>query len=393
MSSEETTKRPEPNEVLIAKRGESSRAKLAAELEAIGTTLRNTSTPRYALPTRAAIEKQIYRLEKGYIKHPDELYKQLYCIRYNTSPHELFGDLTQPPPRSATFSLRNHKLIPNYIGADLATRTIERFSMQREPGQGVARYRRIIDHSPGETSSVSTLWAWPFGVALFHVVETLDFPDLASLAVWHRTAYDKQMAWAQDQTYDLLGSTAPVQYAMPINWLFQPLWSGDDLNTAMRVISMPRILLRRNTQSDRQDLAHAQLVERSLFKDGFDHPDVADFGLKGISAGIASWSGVVYCPIAPEWALSEDELLSYELTVQATWSYCDWIRREVEAGRDAPVRKEHGRRLLRALRSIIINPRPEESAQMYPLRLAFLETSGIVEHLRQAAENLAETEG
>lgn len=261
MSSEETKKPPEPNEVLIAKRGESSRAKLAAEFEAIGAKLRHTSTARYALPTRAAIEKQIYRLEKGYIKHPDDLYKQLYCIRYNASPQELFGDLTQPPPRSPTFGLRNHKLIPNYIGADLATRTIERLSMQREPGQGVACYRRVLDRSQRD-SLVTTLWVWPFGVALFHVVEAIDFSDLASLAVWHRTAYDEQTAWAQDQTNDLLGSTAPVQYAMPINWLVRPLWSGEDLNIAMRVISMPRILLRRDINSDRHDLAHAQLVSR-----------------------------------------------------------------------------------------------------------------------------------
>lgn len=200
------------------------------------------------------------------------------------------------------------------------------------------------------------------------------------------------MAWANEQAQTLLDSSASVQYAMPVNWLMQSPWSSADLVIALRILSMPRILLRRDTASDGDDLAHAQLVERSLFKDGFD-PDVVDFGIKGISAGIASWSGVVYWATAQTRALSELELLAYEQTVQATWSYCDWIRGEVEADRDARVKPEYGRRLLRALRSVITNPRPEESSQMYPLRVAVLETSGIGEHLRQAVDNLVEIEG
>jgi hypothetical protein len=58
----------------------------------------------------------------------------------------------------------------------------------------------------------------------------------------------------------------------------------------------------------------------------------------------------------------------------------------VENGNTPDVRSEHGLRLLRALRSIITNPRPEESSQIYPLRIAILETSGITEHLNQAAD-------
>jgi len=390
MSSENKKKSPEPNAVLISKRGGSSRAKLAAELEAIGARLRDTSTAPYSLPSRAAIEKQVYRLERGFIRHPEELYKKLYCIRYNASPHELFGDLAEPVSHSASFRLRNHKLLPVFVGADLAEHSIRTLAMQPEPGQSPPCYRCELSHPRSEV--VATLRIWPFGVAMFHIVEDINFSDLASLAVWHRDAYDEQMAWAHERTRTLLDSNAAVQYAMPINWLIESPWSSSDLETALRILSMPRILLRRDAAADDNDLAHAQLVERSLFKEGFDHPDVVDFGVKGISAGIASWSGVVYWAIAQPRALSELELLAHEQTVQATWSYCDWIRGEVEAGQDARVRPEHGRRLLRALRSIITNPRPEESSQIYPLRVAILKTSGISEHLRQAAENLVEIE-
>jgi hypothetical protein len=55
---------------------------------------------------------------------------------------------------------------------------------------------------------------------------------------------------------------------------------------------------------------------------------------------------VWYClfPLVLPRALLESEILAYERTVQAAWSYCDWIRSQVEAGNDPQVRPEYGRR-------------------------------------------------
>lgn len=393
MSKADKEKLLTPNSVLIARRGRQSRAKLALELQKICEELhRRSSSPFFQTPSREAIEKQIYRLERGEIKNPDELYRKLYCLRYKVSPQELFGNLTrQVEPQSPTFRLRNHKLIPVFVGADLAEQAIVNMRMQAPSDQWTPCYHCQLDH-PSEGVD-SDLWIWPFGVALFHVVEDVEFPNLASLAVWHRRVYDEQMAWVNEMAGSLLGSSARGQYAMPVNWIVRPIWSGSDLITAMEVLSMPRILLQRTADTDASDLAHAELVERALFRDGFDHADVAEFGVKGISVGVASWSGVVYCPIAPKRALSESEVIACELTVQAVWSYCDWLRSEVEAGNDPNVRSEHGWRLLHALRSVVTNPRPEESPQMYPMRTAILQTSGITEHLKQAAETLLELKG
>jgi hypothetical protein len=194
------------------------------------------------------------------------------------------------------------------------------------------------------------------------------------------------MDWANETIKFLLKSDASVQYAMPINWVTRSTWTKSQIGTALRILTAPRILLQRTAQTDSSDLAHAELVERALFQDGLGQFDSSEFGVEGISAGVASWSGVVYFPIAPHRALSESEILTYERTVQAAWSYCDWIRSRVENGNTPDVRSEHGLRLLRALRSIITNPRPEESSQIYPLRIAILETSGITEHLNQAAD-------
>lgn len=230
------------------------------------------------------------------------------------------------------------------------------------------------------------LWIWPFGVALFRLVEVVEFPTLARYAIWHRRVYDEQMDWANQTIKSLLQSDASAQYAMPINWITRSVWTRPQIGPALRILTAPRILLQRTAQTESSDLAHAELVERALFQDGLDQFDSSEFGVEGISAGVASWSGVVYLPLAPHRALSESEVLTYECAVQAAWSYCDWIRSQIELGNEPNVRHEHGARLLRALRSIITNPRPEESSQTYPLRIAILETSGITEHLNQAMD-------
>lgn len=345
--------------------------------------------------TLDSITRHIKRIESGYVHNPSVIYRNLLCAVLDKTPADLFGvmapDYQCAPPHTSrssgekrTFQLRNHKLIPAFIGADLAERAINNLAMKAAVASSTECYCCTLHH-PREGVD-SDLWVWPFGVALFHIVEDVEFPSLSSFAVWHRRVYDEQIGWVNQEVGALLGSTVTAQYAMPLNWIIRSIWTRSELDTALRILSTPRILLRGEVSTESSDLAHAELVERALFRDGFDRLAMTEFGVEGISAGVASWSGVVYFPIAPHRALSESELLTYELAVQATWSYCDWIRSQVETGNDPEVRPQHGWRLLRALRSIVTNPRPEEGPQFYPLRIAVLETSGVAEHLRQATE-------
>jgi hypothetical protein len=61
---------------------------------------------------------------------------------------------------------------------------------------------------------------------------------------------------------------------------------------------IPRVLVPRRQNYDELCLASAVLIERALFENGFDHSGLVDFSIKGISLGYASWSGVVYHPVA-----------------------------------------------------------------------------------------------
>lgn len=137
-----------------------------------------------------------------------------------------------------------------------------------------------------------------------------------------------------------------------------PIWSGDELETAARIISTPRVLLERDDEENDASHGHAQLVERSLFTQGFDHAEIIPFGVKGIATGYASWSGVVYCPFAPRRALTQEELVTTELATQAMWTYCEHINGQVEQGEDPCVPDKYGWRLLRGVRSRLTNARP-----------------------------------
>lgn len=383
------------NVALRRLRGDMSRARLAAHFETVCRRLRRETdnSALFQAPSRSAIEKQIMRLEQGTTEQPGELYMRLYCEYFSASRHELFGELRRsvPPDDRDTFAIRNNKLIPMFVGPDVVARAVPGLAMERSHTMPTECHRTPVEHP---RSLQATLWAWPFGVVLFHIVENVAFPTLAELAVWHRRIYDEQMEWARSSACNILDvPQVDVQYAMPVNWLERSIWADDELDTALRVLTMPRVLLRRSATDDEGDLSHAQVVERALLRDGFEGAHVADFGVHGISRGVASWAGVAYYPTAPERALSEHEIVSYELVLQALWSYCDWVRAEVEAGRDPDIRPEHGWRLLRALRSIVTTPRREESEQTFPLRRALLDTSGITAHLTQTADTLAELRG
>lgn len=351
-----------------------------------------------SIGTLDSVTRHIKRIEAGDVRDPSQVYKSLLCAVLKKTESVLFGTVSLRArhdnlcnsTQTRTFRLRNHKLIPTFIGPNLAERAIDNLGMQAE-NNPTHCYRRTLSHARNEVTS--DLWIWPFGVALFHLVEEIEFSDLANFAIWHRRVYDEQMQWANKITESLLGSNASAQYAMPINWIIRSIWTKPELGTALRILTTPRMLLQRTAHAESSDLAHAELVERAFFQGGFDQPGITEFSIDGTSVGIASWSGIAYLPIAPHRALSESEILTYERTVQAAWSYCDWIRSQVEVGNDPSVRPQHGRRLLRALRSIITNPRPEENPQVYPLRIAILATSGITEHLNQATDAIAELEG
>ncbi|MGH3872794.1 MAG: hypothetical protein ACRDSR_15020 [Pseudonocardiaceae bacterium] len=112
-----TDKRLVPNAVLIRLRDELSwgRPRLAKEFELVGRR------HDIATPEPAAMEKQIYRLETGRTLRPVSLYSKPYCLTFNRTTLELFGDLAAEVPAGATCTTRSRKFIPVFVGAKVAS--------------------------------------------------------------------------------------------------------------------------------------------------------------------------------------------------------------------------------------------------------------------------------
>jgi hypothetical protein len=372
-----------PNGVLIHLREELGwgRPRLAKQFELVGRHHGITT------PEPAAMEKQIYRLETGRTLRPTPLYSKLYCLTFDRTTLELFGDLAAEVPAGATCITRSHKFIPVFVGAEVASALSAAGQWSHVNDQWTECRRRAVEHPAGSC----ILYLWPFGVALFHLVEDLALDSIAQLAVWRRITYEQNMQWAQDQLQALTAShVAGEPYVLSLYWVDEPAWHGNDLQTALRLICIPRVLVPRADNIDESCLASAALIERALLENGFEHPELADFSMKGISLGYASWSGVVYHPIAQDRALREDELVTCELSVQAVWAYCDHLRQQIENGNDPIVPAEFGWRFLRGVRSRLTNERPQETSQHRSMRDAVVHTSGLGRHLAQAVEILRE---
>lgn len=375
-----TDKRHVPNAVLIRLREEQGwgRPRLAKQFELIG---RGHGIPT---PEPAAMEKQIYRLQTGRTLRPTPMYAKLYCLTFDRTTSELFGDPDPEPPAGSICIARSHKFIPVFVGAQVAS-DLAAGQCSTVSDQWTQCWRRTAEHPTGSCQ----LYLWPFGVAMFHLVEELALESIAHLAVWRRITYEQNMQWARDQLHALTASHIAGQpYVLSLYWVDDPAWQGNDLHTALRLMCIPRVLVPRADTYDESCLASAALVERALLENGFEHPELVDFSMKGISLGYASWSGVVYHPIARDRALREDELITCELSVQAAWAYCDYLRQQVEAGHDPLVPTEYGWRFLRGIRSRLTTERPQETSQHRSMRDAIVHTSGLNRHLTQAVEIL-----
>lgn len=376
---------PTPNRILLELRKSRGwgRPRLAKELH------RYCQARQWPSPGEENLKKQIYRLESGQVRSPDEFYSRLYCRFFDRSSHDLFGDVSPDADPSLTFNLASHKFVPVFIGAEAAKKLVAATQASSAPGQW------IDCHRASTANEACTMYAWPFGVVVYHLVEELSPTSVAEVSVWRRTSYPENIEWATHQLAAYLeDNLSSDPYVLSAYWVKSTPHDGARLDTLLRLLSIPRVLLNREEgQGVTPSRAHAELVEQSLLKEGFDHPEIVDFGMKGISFGYASWSGVVYHPIAPTRALTEHELVSFELSAQAAWSYCNFIRSEVERGRDPVVPDEYGWRFVRGLRSKLAVERPQETSQHRTMREAIMETSGLSRHLSDAVETLREADG
>ncbi len=301
---------------------------------------------------------------------------------------EALGLDSTEPPAVAGIEVDSHKFLPVFIGAERAR-----------------RFRADMPHHTGDTwlhssaarvehpdAAECTLHVFACGVAVFHLVQPHTPASLTELAVWRYRSYATDLPWAKAKIRDLLdedrsGLPNP-EYVLSLYWLASGPWTGSQYDTALRLLSTPSVLVDRGAAGGPAPLDGE--VEEKLLATGFDHPDIVSFGVRGISAGYAGWSGVAYASIAPERALTADELVACELAVQALWCFTGQIQQMIEDGQDPSMPKEFGWRFLRAAHSRLTTARAQETAQHVLMREAIMKTSGLEKQLRAAQDALRE---
>ncbi|MFI6579358.1 hypothetical protein ACIBFB_26545 [Nocardiopsis sp. NPDC050513] len=231
---------------------------------------------------------------------------------------------------------------------------------------------------PHDPHALVIVTAFPFGVVVAELRETHTFANLADLAVWRHMSYvtDRPRIEALLRSVWPSISSSP-EYVLGTWWLAQSPWNDRDLDTAVRIMSTPSALLRRQGEPTIEQLrAGAEIAERTAWQTGFEAGNgLVEFGVPGVSVGYASWSGVAYAPVAADRALQPDELGDFETLCQALWSWCHNINATVEAGEDPPVDPTYGWRWLRGVGSRITRPRPTETRQVRAMRDAVIDTS------------------
>lgn len=310
---------------------------------------------------------------------------------YSTPPGDvLLAAGTVSPATSDRIGLRSHKFIAGHIGSEAARRLLE--TQANEHPQPMSPWGDgVIPLEP--QSENCQLHVWPFGSAVFHLVEELDLPDITSLALWRYRTYGDNLAWASERLRTLTGDrTAGASYVLSLYWLHTASWVGQMLDTALKIVCAPRVLLDREMADAEASQCAAEQAERTLLAEGYDNDEMRPFGQKGVAIGYASWSGVVYHPLHPSRALAERELVSCELATQAIWAYCESINNQVEEGHEPTYDSRFGWRFLRGAKSRLMNPRSKESGQHRSMRDAVLDTSGLMGHIGQAIDALRDIE-
>lgn len=373
---------PRPNRALIAAREAKgySQRQLAARARDAGLQL------RLPAPELDAICKQIYRLERGTIARPgDDFYLPALCAALERPAPELFGEATPiaPADRGRGWRVSSRKYVPIYLGADAAANLANDNRFRERACEWMTAQVTEVPYPEG----TCTLTLFDFGVMVAEIVEELVFNSVAEFAVWRKASYRaarERIGILISERWPVLGEQRP-SYVLSTYRLLDQHWRGEDLHTAMRLLSVPSVLLERHDGDPcEQILAKAEVAERVCFRDGFNRPDIETFGIDGVAAGYASWSGVSYLAICPARAISADEMASFQTVVQALWCYTNMISEVVEAGEDPVVPDAYSWRFVRACLSQLTSARPRETGQHRIMKDAILTTSRLTTQLVDA---------
>lgn len=234
-----------------------------------------------------------------------------------------------------------------------------------------------------------------FPVSVLHLVLKRTFPSLSHFASWRRRTYNQILSPEfptflinMDPSLDNNSAMELELYGKPgyilsICELHSAVGPRSDLETILKLISNPRLLLEEDTQIPSEvAIKH----EEQLFQNGLIQGDFEAFGIPKISCGYASWSGLSYQVLDEARALGMDKIIHYELGIQALWYFSYLI------GKNALNSELHGvshKEIMNILSSLLIGEATEHTEDR-KMREAVIRTSRLESVVRTAHSILME---
>jgi hypothetical protein len=317
----------------------------------------------------------------------DTLLAQAQAAAQERFAHATFGSATVQGAAAGPLRVDSHKFVPVFIGEQRP----EAGPSSKPATESAPRWRESCSHPVSWPGGSCMAHVFDFGVAVFHIIEQPPAAGVTDLAVWRYRSYARDLPAVESLTrsqFPYARPQASPQYVLSLYHLLDSGGSGVDADTALHLLCSPSVLVDRSHASGAAPLAPE--VEADLFATAFRSPGLVPFGVPGVSAGYAAWSGVSYLATAAERALPISDLVDCELLVQALWCYCTHIQTAVEDGQDPHVPEQFGWRFLRAAESRLTTARPTETSAHRVMREAIITTSGLPERLRAARQALRE---
>jgi hypothetical protein len=119
-----------------------------------------------------------------------------------------------------------------------------------------------VEHPHG----ICTVYGLPWGAVVFHVEEPVSGSSIAHVAAWREASHEREQGmggfWLAKRSC-VAGNTS--EYVLSAFWVREPSWTGASLDTAMRLLCTPKVLLGRAECVD--NTAHAELLEHTLLRE------------------------------------------------------------------------------------------------------------------------------
>lgn len=237
--------------------------------------------------------------------------------------------------------------------------------------------------------------ATPFGVVTIHRRDVLEMSSLTDLAVWERRTYNERIASTHDEITAEFGVTCNrpnchATYALSVYAVMSSAWAlPSRIDAALALMSMASVLLSSTPDSADYDAAdeleRARAAEQAYLSRGITHPEIMPLGMSNTSLGYASWDAITYYALSPARALSEQDIIDFEVKVQTAFCYCY----NLLGGTIEPeMLREHAVSTLQACMAQLLVSGLRESTQYFLMREAIIRTSRLESLLRHAQQAL-----